>query len=131
MGLDMKKHTHGWWLNKTNTDFNKIVRLEETDIYGMCICVTCGARKHYKEMNAGHFNHGLDFVRDNQHTQCVRCNQHLSGNGIRYSIWMIDRYGRERVDEILAMKNGKYKIFELQEMRKEYKLKIKKLLGKL
>ena len=126
-----KERTHAWWLKKTNTDFNKMVRLEESNDSGYGICVTCGKPKHYKESNAGHFKHGLDFVRDNQHFQCVYCNQFLSGNGTKYSLYMIDRYGRDRVDEILAMKNYKYSIPDLQEMRSNYKQKIKEYEKKI
>jgi hypothetical protein len=127
----MKQRTHAWWLKKTNIDYNKMVRLEEADENGYGYCVTCGKRIHYKEANAGHFRHGLDFVRDNQHLQCVHCNQWLSGKLDRYTLWMIDKYGRERVDEILAMKNKKYSIPDLQEMRAEYKKKIKDLGGRI
>jgi hypothetical protein len=125
-----KQYPHAWWLKKTNIDFNKMVRLEESkDGYGTCI--TCGQTKHYKEANAGHFRHGLDFIRDNQHFQCVNCNQWLSGRLDRYTLWMIDKFGRARVDEIQSMPRTKYSIPELQEMRAEYKQKIKDLEGRI
>ena len=48
----------------------------------MVRCYTCGAIKHWKEMDLGHyihkdcFNHEEDLLR----VQCTHCNRHLSGN---------------------------------------------------
>jgi hypothetical protein len=129
----MKKRTHSWWLKKTNIDFNKWIRLKFADSNGMVTCVTCGAVKHYKESNAGHYIHGYDFCEKNQHPQCFRCNQILSGNLAKYSKFIIDTYGIEVYEE-LHFEGGqkhKYSIPELQEMRAEYKQKIKDLEGRI
>ena len=73
--------------------------------------------------------HGLNFVEDNQAPQCRRCNLFLSGNLAQYALYMIDRYGRKRVDELHSekMKPHKYGIIELREIREKYKQKIKEL----
>lgn len=127
----MKAHSHSWWFKKTKEDFNTYKRLKDSDKDGMCICVTCGVKLHYKEVHSGHFAHSLNFVEDNQHPQCPRCNKHLSGNLAKYTLYMIDKYGRERVDELLRekMKPHKYGIPALRDMRKEYKQKIKNLVS--
>ncbi len=118
-----------WYKKKAVIDFNKYIRLREADKKGMVTCVTCGKKLHYKEANAGHYKHGLDFVEDNQHSQCVYCNQYLSGRLDRYTIYMIDRYGRKRVDELERLSNQahKYSIPEIIEIRAKYKQKLKDL----
>jgi len=127
----MKAHSHSWWFKKTKETFNTFIRLSKSDKYGIGVCVTCGAKIHYKEANAGHFQHSLNFVEDNQHIQCRRCNLFLSGNLANYTIYMIDKYGRERVDELFSekMKPHKYGIIELREIREKYKQKIKDLVS--
>ena len=123
-----KEYPKKWWLAKTRADFNKMIRLIESDKNGFSKCVTCGVRKHYKEMNAGHYRHGLDFIRENQHNQCVKCNKYMSGNLAEYTLFMIDNYGRERVDEIMNMPKLKIlTVDKLQQMRTEYRDKIKQI----
>ena len=124
-----RSKTHSWWLKKTKADFNKMIRLQEADENGLLECITCGKIVHYKECDAGHYVHGLDFVEDNQHGQCKRCNMYLSGNLANYTLYMIDRYGRERVDELHLEKHKthKYSIPELREKREGYRQRIKEL----
>ena len=72
-------------------------------------CFTCDKREWdtetgewtIKGFNAGHFIHNvLDFDEMNIHCQCIRCNHHLSGNGVEYSRRMIKKYGLEAVEEL-------------------------------
>ena len=84
--------------------FNLWIRLRNADDNGYVRCVTCGKVDHYTQMNAGHFEHGLDWVEDNMHAQCVRCNKWLHGNEARYALFMIDTYGRERTEELMNWK---------------------------
>jgi hypothetical protein len=74
--------------------FSEYVRKKENGV-----CFTCGVRKDYKEMNAGHYIHKdcLDFDERNVHCQCPRCNLYLSGNLGVYAEKMIDKYGRTEV----------------------------------
>jgi hypothetical protein len=110
------------------TYFNRYIRLRDA-VNGYITCVTCGDVIHWKEANAGHFKHGLDFVEDNQHGQCVKCNLYNSGRLDRYAIYILDRYGRERVDELEFMSRNrpKYSRSELAEIKEKYKKKCKEL----
>uniref|UniRef100_A0A6M3KGK6 Putative lambda recombination protein n=1 Tax=viral metagenome TaxID=1070528 RepID=A0A6M3KGK6_9ZZZZ len=47
----------------------------------------------------------------------------------KYTLYMIDRYGRERVDELIRLKRAgrKYSQSELLELRTKYISKIKEL----
>ncbi len=114
----------------------KLVRLKSADEYGYCQCVTCDNRDHYKKMQGGHFiprgNSATKIMEENIHVQCAGCN----GFGMKYgnaekhyTLYMIDMYGREFVDEILATKGKPYKFVrsELDELFIELKRKIKRL----
>ena len=53
----------------------------------------------------------------NCHTQDAKCNVMLNGNYQKYTLYMIDRYGREKIDEMLNDKTTKeYKQYEYEEM---------------
>lgn len=88
--------------------FQKLVRLRARDKYGYCTCFTCGDRKPWGEMDSGHFitrsNKATILDHRNVHAQCVRCNQHLSGNSAAYLQAMLAKYGIEVVEELQAAK---------------------------
>ena len=105
----------------------KLVRLENADDNGYCICVTCGTTKHYKELDGGHFVSrrytATRLMKENIWPQCKGCNGYLKGNPIPYTLFMIDMYGKEFVHELHALKNEtkKFTRDELAEMSKEFK----------
>lgn len=76
--------------------FSKIIRYSYADYQGYATCVTCGEEKPWKELQAGHFvdgrNNTVLFDRKLVHPQCYRCNCVLSGNKIRYVLFMKKRY---------------------------------------
>lgn len=96
---------------------SKIIRIKAN-----AVCYTCGksywdetlGRNDIRRMQAGHFRHGvLDFDPMNIHCQCVRCNHHLSGNGVIYARNLIRDYGLEAVEALhkradIAMKGELY-----------------------
>lgn len=119
---------------KTKSDYvkelqilvNKFVRNRDKDKH----CISCSKPLNNK-FDAGHYrsaggNPELRFNELNIHGQCVYCNQHLHGNLIDYRINLIERIGIENV-EYLERKHEPthYKIPELKEMIKQYKLKNK------
>lgn len=88
-------------------DFQKMIRVESADAHGICTCVTCGTKRHWKDLDAGHYLPGnsVKFVEINCHCQCVRCNQHLSGNLIKYAKFMLDEYGDKAVADLELARN--------------------------
>lgn len=58
--------------------FSEYVRRKDADIYGIVSCFTCGVRKHWKEIDAGHFQSrrflGTRWEEDNAKPQCKGCN---------------------------------------------------------
>ena len=87
----------------------RIVRIKAADHAGYASCVTCGATKHWTELQGGHFfsrRHTAHKLREeNVHCQCQYCNCFLKGNLIPYTVFMIDMYGRGFVDELEHTKN--------------------------
>lgn len=78
---------------------------------GACVCVTCGLRMRADESNchAGHCVPRLQGTRyyfDFRacHPQCSGCNGPGDGEQTIYAVWMIDQYGRNTLDEIVAAK---------------------------
>lgn len=110
------------------TLYNKILRIKQADEWGYILCITCGDRKHWKNCDAGHFKHGLDFVEDNQHPQCKPCNSWGSGKLDIYTLWMIDKYGRERVEELEVMSKRGH-IFSRSELEEKIAELKKELAG--
>lgn len=73
------------------------------------VCFTCGLKKQWKEMQAGHFISRaiggilLYFHERNVHCQCFRCNINLGGNGAIYAKRLKERYGQEALDELYTL----------------------------
>ena len=65
------------------------------------VCFTCGTKKRWKKMNAGHYIHNaLDYEPMNVHCQCVRCNKWLSGNLGIYGEKLIKQHGTDAIDAL-------------------------------
>ena len=83
----------------------RIVRMKAADENGYVSCVTCGVTRQWNDgMQGGHFisrrytAHKLTL--ENVHPQCARCNGPLRGNNVQYTLYMIDMYGRDFVEEL-------------------------------
>lgn len=100
--------------------FSEYIRLKESKD-GICKCVTCWAEMPYTEIQNGHFisrgNMKYRFSEENCHPQCYKCNCILSGNYQRYTMYMIDKYWMDKVQEMMDDKTTKeYKQYEYEEM---------------
>lgn len=113
----------------------KLVRVKAADEDGYCICVTCGASKHWKDgMQGGHFISrkytGTKLLEENVHPQCSGCNGPRAKDGtvtIAYTMYMIDTYGREFVDELQRLKSTpkKYTRDEVADLRADFRAQLK------
>ena len=105
---------------------SKYIRQKENGV-----CFTCGVKKDWKEQQAGHFVHGhcMDFIEENIHCQCPKCNTYLSGNLIPYAINLEKKYGYGIIQKLRRKGNEikKYKIKELEDLIERYKKKLKEL----
>jgi hypothetical protein len=107
--------------------------LETTGTRDYGVCCTCGKQFHFNELQAGHFvdgrNNAVLFVEDIVHIQCVSCNCFMSGNKDSYTLYMLDRYGKEKVEMMLLLKNINKSLsqFELEAIYQDICEKIKKI----
>jgi len=110
-----------------------LVRLKASDDNGYCTCVTCGITRHYKDsMQGGHFISrkwlATKIMVENVNPQCAACNGPFKrGAPIEYTLYMIETYGREFVDELLRLKNKSRKYYraEVEEIIADFKSQIK------
>lgn len=109
--------------------FSLWVRLSVADVDGYVRCVSCGTKKHYKEMQAGHFIPGRTnavlFSEDGCHPQCYGCNIGKGGNWPGYFEYMKKMYGIEFIEQLIAESREpvKYTLADYIELEKYYKNK--------
>lgn len=111
--------------------FSKFIRQRDLINGEMFKCCSCGQLKPKEQADAGHFINrrwmACRWREDNVHSQCRSCNRFDEGNSVGYTMFMIDKYGKEHVEYLQAIKNAGYKYseFELQILIDEYKEKLK------
>lgn len=94
----------------------RMVRLKAADDDGYCVCITCGARKHWKEMQGGHFiergKKATKIEEANIHPQCPQCNQwgmKSTSVVLAYRQAMVDYYGEGFVENLIARSKQPFK----------------------
>lgn len=110
---------------------SEYIRTKDADEFGMNTCYTCGARKQWKELQAGHYKHDkLDFDERNLKRQCFACNNYHSGRLDVYTVNLIRDYGMDWLNKLSndAQKASKgkdsYSIEEMLEIEKDLKGKL-------
>lgn len=104
------------------------------------ICITCDKLIPYKGSHAGHFIGGRGgavlFEEDLVNLQCEKCNKKtsfggLDGNYQMYTLKMVERHGKEWVEEKVKLRNvvRQYKLYEVEEITKKYRAKYKELIN--
>jgi len=87
--------------------FSAYIRQKYADFSGFVACVTCGIKKNWKEMQAGHFIDGrmnaILFEEDCVHPQCYSCNCMKHGNKVLYYKFMIKKYGQDLIDKLIHL----------------------------
>lgn len=107
---------------------SKYIRLRDADDSGMVQCVTCGNYHHWKDLDAGHFfsksmGNAAYFEESNIFPQCRSCNRFHEGNKQRYTLYMLDRHGREFVEALEAKcrRSIQYRLCDYEELEQRYK----------
>ena len=112
--------------------FNKWIRLRDEDQP----CISCG--KFCESYDAGHYYatqgyDGLRFNPDNCHKECVKCNRFDDSHLIGYGFNLEVKLGKKRYNELIQrardykQSGKKWSRSEIEDLIKEYKLKIKEL----
>jgi hypothetical protein len=113
--------------------FSEYIRRKDADEGGTVHCYTCRKPVYWKEAHAGHFVPGRKnavlFNPEVVRPQCVGCNIFLGGAYHAYTLRMVDELGREKVDELLALKHQvkKFTRMDLEEMIQAYRQKLEAL----
>ena len=109
--------------------FSQYIRLRD-DGKGCC---TCGVKKDWKEMQACHYiTRGKLPTRwdeTNVHSGCYRCNVLLKGNYTEYAIFMVQKYGADKLLELKQKSIMPLKIptIELIEKIQYYKTEVARI----
>ena len=119
--------------------FSEYIRRKDADEEGMTVCVSCGVKKHWKELQGGHFvpqslGDALRFDEINVHVQCQACNVWNKERGMfGYARFMVKKYGEKVLEELHHRQKMGYKFSrsELEEMIEAYKEKLKNLEGEI
>lgn len=129
----MKKPTLKSLKNKAWKTFSEWVRRRDADEGGTTRCVTCRTPIFWKEAHAGHFVPGRTnsvlFHPDITNPQCPICNLWRGGAYHEYMLFMLDKYGREKVEEFMSLRRQVVKLnrCDLEEIIAKYKGKIEEL----
>ena len=116
------------------TAFSKYIRQKGVREDGMIKCYTCGKRKDFKEMSAGHGiggrNGAILFLEEIVKPQCAGCN--IFGRG-QYQVFtrkLIDELGLTRYDEIVTESRiiKKFTVADYMAIEDTYKKKVDEIL---
>ena len=110
-------------------------RVSAADDNGYCSCASCGQSFHYKDGDGGHFipkgnSSYWSLEVENVHPQCKGCNGFGMKFGIaaqQYTIYMVEMYGQEFVDNMFATKSNVKKMYksDYDDMLKSFNALIK------
>ncbi len=94
----MKKQTVTQLKKKLDKVFSEYIRTRDMDSDGQATCFTCGVKKPWKQMHAGHFQSrsklNTRFNPVNVQPQCPRCNLWSQGEQYQFGINLDKRYGK-------------------------------------
>jgi hypothetical protein len=116
-----------------DTIFSRYIRLRDADELGNIKCCTCGVVIPWKEADCSHFiprsNLATRWLEMNCHAACVDCNRMKHGNLEKYADFLRAEYGPDAVMilEDLGRSTHKMMPYEVRELVREYKKKIKEL----
>tara|TARA_R110001583_G_scaffold8832_1_gene41744 strand:+ start:4299 stop:4700 length:402 start_codon:yes stop_codon:yes gene_type:complete len=118
-------------VRKLDKVFSIYIRQRAADNFGMVNCYTCGKRKHWKEVDAGHFQSRAKFStrwdEQNVKAQCKHCNMTNGGQQYQFGMMLDQEYGEGMAEKILIRSNqmSKLSLPELRIMIDAYKAKAK------
>lgn len=128
-----KKPTRSLLVKKADRIFSIFIRLRDCDKDGYIVCPLCWAKIYRKDAQNMHFiTRGCWLYRYDEincHAGCMRCNVILNGNYIEYSLWMIDQYWLEKVQEMKQKSKEVHKIptYELESIIEYYTARVEEL----
>lgn len=107
--------------------FSLFVRLRGADYSGFVKCVTCGAKKHFRNIDAGHFqprgNMATRFDERNVNPQDFLCNKVRQGEQVKHARYIDGRHGAgvSLELEVLAKSTRKMGLMDFVEIAIKYR----------
>lgn len=102
--------------------FSLFIRLRPTDDNGYSNCVTCGAWKHFREVDAGHFitrgELAILFNEINVQFQCKRCNMR-GGEQYKMAKYIDGKYGEGTSDGLQILRHSDTSYMDIQWYREK------------
>ena len=100
-----KKTTKKSARERADRSMSLYIRTKYASDNGLVKCITCPAIKPISEMDCAHFvsrgKAATRFLEENCHPACRGCNRMMPEQHMRrYTLFMIDTYGRDFVDEL-------------------------------
>ena len=117
---------------KADKWFSIYIRLRDS-IDEYCTCITCGAVRHWRNLDCGHWikrqHMGTRFDERNCASQCKQCNYFEQGRSAEHEAYIIKRYGYPIRDLLKSAERNckKYSTFELDLLADHYEEKAKNL----
>lgn len=114
-------------VKKADRVFSRWVRNHHSQS-GWADCVTCKRRFPVEQLHAGHFvkrsHMAVRWDERNVHPQCVACNTYRGGCQDEYAKFILDTYGGEVLNDLLALKHTirKWSVGELRELIERYEV---------
>lgn len=117
-------------MSRADTHFSLYIRLTHSFEIGgerYCKCYTCGAIKHLKNIDCGHYHgRGNKLTRyhlDNSRPQCKKCNRFQSGKHTEFGNNLLAEIGETRFEEIrqLALSGETCSITYFEEMANKFR----------
>ena len=140
----MKKKTLAKVVEDCAVALQKVVRMKAAiaeNLDGYVTCVSCGVKKHWKELDAGHYfsrgDKSVKLMEENIHPQCKGCNIRMSHGDTKvvsaYRRYMVEMYGEDFLNymEALAHKPAKFDWAEIEDITKTLKAQIKQYQSRL
>lgn len=121
-------------ITKLDRVFSQYVRLRVCDEYGFADCFTCKTRRHWKEVDAGHFITRSKFATRwdpvNVQFQCKRCNMN-GGHQYEFGRNLDATFGEGTAEELYLKSQHRagYSNEDLQAMIALYSKELRELEG--
>jgi hypothetical protein len=115
-------------VKKLDAVLSKYVRIKDADSEGFVTCYTCDSRKHWKEMQCGHFisraYYSHRFNPDNVRPQCFSCNMYYHGRQYDFGKNLEREIGISTVEKMVESKSNPsgFTVMDYQDMIDHYTL---------
>jgi len=114
---------------KLDSLFSIFIRIRNADAEGFTNCYTCGVRKHYKELQCGHFAPrqylSLRYDEINCQTQCYACNMLYNGQPSAFAERLNMQFGPDTASSIERRRKDITKYFPYELKIEHYKEALK------